>query len=239
VPLDISVLSKGYFRRYFGPVVMTLSVGIFIMPASFLSPSPATAVTWPLERKYLEGPPAVTGPIPLPTPAHPTKTAAGIAFTLIPAGCFNMGSFDVGLVGEVCLDAFYLSQHEITNAQFRRFRPSHDSGTYQGHSLNGDQQPAVNLRWHDAVAFATWLSGATAEGFRLPTEASYAEGSDRFGKARVNPFTEIDGNPLRVRRGGSWSSTASQAHCAARDYYVGDLAVPHTGFRIVQAAPLQ
>lgn len=232
-------------------------------------------------------------------PSSQVDLTTGIDLKFIPAGCFEMGSSDVGTVGEVCIDAFYLSRHEVTNGQFRRFRSTHDSGSYMGQSLNGESQPVVNVSWHDAVAFTAWLSELADKRFRLATEAeweyacragrsevpleeldtqgnlridptstddtskaatvavgsfatspfdlhdmhgnasewvldTYVEGADRFGNRHVNPFVEIENNALRVRRGGSWSSSAAQTQCAARDYYVGDLVVPHTGFRIVQ-----
>ena len=34
-----------------------------------------------------------------------------------------------------------MSKYEVTNGQYRRFRPAHDSQNFQGRSLNGDPQP--------------------------------------------------------------------------------------------------
>ena len=39
--------------------------------------------------------------------------------------------------------AFYLATAETTNAQFRLFLESHDSGQIEGNSLNREQQPVV------------------------------------------------------------------------------------------------
>jgi formylglycine-generating enzyme required for sulfatase activity len=68
-----------------------------------------------------------------------------------------------------------MSATEITNGQFRRFKPAHDSGSFQGRSLNDDAQPVVNLNWDEARAFAEWLSWEADSGqrFRLPTEAEW------------------------------------------------------------------
>ena len=101
------------------------------------------------------------------------ETLTGIELVPIPAGCFRMGDLDVGIVDEVCVDGFLLGRTEITNGQFRQFRPDHRSGRYDGHSLNGDDQPVVNVSWRDAVAFAQWLSAKTKSRFRLPTEAEW------------------------------------------------------------------
>jgi len=38
---------------------------------------------------------------------------------------------------------FKLARYEVTNREFRRFRAGHDSKDYEGHSLNGDDQPVV------------------------------------------------------------------------------------------------
>ena len=77
---------------------------------------------------------------------------------------------------------FYLARYELTNGQFRQFRPEHDSSehlTRHGRfSLNGDRQPVVEVSWHDAVAFCRWLSARPTERaqgrhYRLPTEAEW------------------------------------------------------------------
>jgi formylglycine-generating enzyme required for sulfatase activity len=56
------------------------------------------------------------------------------------------------------LRPFYLADKEVSNAQFRRFRPGHDSGLAEGVSLNGDSQPVVNVGWDDAARYCNWLS---------------------------------------------------------------------------------
>lgn len=103
-----------------------------------------------------------------------------MAMVWIPEGCFVMGSpsDEPGRHTDEeqqrrCVDGFWLGSHEVTNAQFRRFRESHDSGAYQGQSLNGDQQPVVEVSWHDAMDFARWLSEQTGQHYRLPTEAEW------------------------------------------------------------------
>ena len=87
----------------------------------------------------------------------------------------------------------YLSKDEVTNAQFRRFASGHDSGDFENNTLNKDEQPVVNVSWHEAAQYCNWLS--TKEGFepfyvlrpgdppkynpnslgyRLPSEAEWA-----------------------------------------------------------------
>ena len=74
---------------------------------------------------------------------------------------------------QVRVAGFWMGKFEVTNRQFRRFAPAHDSGEYQGVGLNGDSQPAVNVSPEDARAFCRWLSDLTSETLRLPTDAEW------------------------------------------------------------------
>ena len=137
-------------------------------------PTLALAVTWPIDPRYFQD----------QSPERPedskeeerswTDPFLNIDFVLLPANCFAMGGkADPGVVGRVCVDEFFLSRYEITNADFRRFRSSHDSGVHEGYSLNGDDQPVVNVSWREATAFAAWLSDQAGTPFRLATEAEW------------------------------------------------------------------
>ena len=87
---------------------------------------------------------------------------------------------------------FYLAVHEVTNARFNAFMPSHHSGSYRGHDLSAPELPAVNLTWADAVRYCNWLSEREGletvyeerdgtwvaktplpAGYRLPTESEW------------------------------------------------------------------
>jgi formylglycine-generating enzyme required for sulfatase activity len=138
--------------------------------------------------------------------AQSLRTTQGQDLKLIPAGQFTMGSSrrEVGRRSNEILRpvrvtrAFYLSAFEVTNAEFRAFRADHDSGTAGEHSLNGDDQPVVNVGWDAVVQYLNWLSvkdglqpvyeqrgGVWApvrplrSGYRLPTEAEW-EWAARF-----------------------------------------------------------
>ena len=87
----------------------------------------------------------------------------GMEFVWIPGECFMMGgpgqdiNTDEGPVHKVCVDGFWMGKYEVTNSEFRKFRPDHKSKEYKGHPLNGDNQPAVYVSWNDAQDFARWL----------------------------------------------------------------------------------
>jgi formylglycine-generating enzyme required for sulfatase activity len=77
-----------------------------------------------------------------------------------------------------------MGRHEVTNAQFALFDPSHDSrferGDFlhfspgeRGWTLSRASQPVVRVSWHQAVAYCAWLSQKTGRRFTLPTEAQW------------------------------------------------------------------
>ncbi|NQT94455.1 MAG: SUMF1/EgtB/PvdO family nonheme iron enzyme [Lentisphaerae bacterium] len=83
----------------------------------------------------------------------------------------------------------WMGKYEVSNEEFRCFRPRHDSLFYETFSLNTGNQPAVRVNWNDAAAFCDWLNvnywdklPADSE-FRLPTEKEWEEvascGDDR------------------------------------------------------------
>ena len=120
---------------------------------------------------------------------------------LIPAGEFLMGNAD-GWPDERPATPvkigrpFWIGKCEVTNEQFARFDPLHDSrveskNAYQfgihGYPLDGPRQPVVRLSWKEAMAFCDWLSAKTGEKFTLPTEAQW-EYACRAGTATAFSF---------------------------------------------------
>ncbi|MFH1419644.1 MAG: SUMF1/EgtB/PvdO family nonheme iron enzyme [Planctomycetota bacterium] len=81
----------------------------------------------------------------------------------------------------------YMGVFEVTNREYRRCKPRHDSGrTTTGKSLNGDNQPVVRVSWTDAAEFCRWLTEherelAAARGqstswtYRLPTSHEWEQ----------------------------------------------------------------
>jgi len=130
-----------------------------------------------------------------------TDPITGLELNWIKGGCFNMGSPPTERdrssdesVHQTCVKNFWIGKTEVTNSQFRRFKPTHNSGSFQGRSLNGDTQPAVNLNWDDAQAFIEWLNWETSSGkrFRLPTEAEWEYTARAGATTRYYWGNEID-----------------------------------------------
>jgi formylglycine-generating enzyme required for sulfatase activity len=76
----------------------------------------------------------------------------------------------------------WMSTTEVTNLQYARFDPGHDSRLesrhgYQfgrlGYPLNGERQPVVRVSWNEAVAFTQWLSDRTGCRCALPSEQQW------------------------------------------------------------------
>lgn len=95
---------------------------------------------------------------------------------------------------------FYVGLTEITNRQYKVFDPEHSSGHFQGQSLDGANQPVINISWQQAALYCNWLSeqeglepfytvergfvsgqNAGSVGYRLLTEAEWT------WLAKINP----------------------------------------------------
>jgi len=122
--------------------------------------------------------------------SEPLKDS-GIAMRWIPPGEFNGTKIEKGL---------WMSRCEITNEQFKRFNPAHNSGTeerhgYQfgvtGYDLDQPQQPVVRVSWTDAMAYCQWLSQKIGKKVTLPTDSQW-EWACRAGTATPFWFGDLD-----------------------------------------------
>jgi len=130
---------------------------------------------------------------PLPAPeesvpmAHLPRPAFGRSL-LVPLGFGEKLSF-------VWLERLgvWVGAHEITNGQYRRWRPKHNSMFHGGFSLNGNSQPVVYVSWEDALEFCRWLNKTHGDRvprgciFRLPTEVEWVTAA-RCGENRTYPW---------------------------------------------------
>lgn len=139
---------------------------------------------------------------------------------------------------------YFLSEKEVTNAQFQAFKAGHDSGFAEGQSLNRPDQPVVDVSWDDAARYCNWLSAKDGlppayieekgklvparpmtTGYRLPSEAEWAYAA-RVAKR---------GSPARYAWGEGFPPTANAGNWA--DKRIDDVfavTVPNydDGFRV-------
>jgi formylglycine-generating enzyme required for sulfatase activity len=121
----------------------------------------------------------------------------------IPKGDFVMGdsSGDPGPKRVTIDKPFWMGRVELSNEQYARFDPKHDSrierGDFlqfevieRGYPANSPKQPVVRVSWNAAVAFCRWLSEKTGEKCGLPTEAQW-EYACRAGTATPLWFGDL------------------------------------------------
>ena len=121
---------------------------------------------------------------------HQPFVASTVMLDMVPIkeGKFLMGdSRDLAIRGETpCVEItitkpFWISRFEITNRQFRHLTPAHITREWNHRKLNGNEQPAAEVSWDEAVLFCKALTdkerklGRVPEGYeyRLPTEAEW------------------------------------------------------------------
>lgn len=142
-----------------------------------------------------EAPVPPDGLVAAPPPARPAAAprvvdlGGGVRLTLVevPAGECVLGSLD-GAPDErpralLQVDRpFWMAVTEVTNAQFARFDPDHDTRyldmhymdhTTPGWIANHPDQPVARVSWQEARRFCDWLGGRLGERVTLPTEGQW------------------------------------------------------------------
>ena len=163
------------------------------------------------------------------------RTSERQELRLIPAGQFTMGSSrrdqyrrsNEPLRATRLTHAFYLGAREVTNREFRAFRPDHDSGNFEGHALNDDDQPVVNVGWEDVAEYLNWLSVKDGlqpvyedgpggwmpvrplrNGYRLPTDAEW-EWAARFAGQTTGLVYPWGAEPRPPDRSGNYADVSA------------------------------
>ena len=62
----------------------------------------------------------------------------------------------------------WVGKYEVTNAEYRKYDPLHDSKNYRDGDLNGDSQPVVFVSFDEATKFTEWLTVRERDAKRLP-----------------------------------------------------------------------
>jgi formylglycine-generating enzyme required for sulfatase activity len=129
----------------------------------------------------------------------------------IPAGTFEMGKG--ALRGGVPVRTvtisrpFWIAKTELTNVQYEAFDPAHRS---KRHSSNrGDHHPVSFVNWSHAVAFCTWLTSHTNNGwvYRLPTEAEWEWAARGGSAADIDTPTRSEANSWGKGGADIWDET--------------------------------
>lgn len=183
--------------------------------------------------------PQSEGKTTAPPPEKETPPPKGMA--LIPAGEFQIGSNDAEAdddeqpVRTVYVDAFYMDETEVTNAQFKEFvlenrhwqKNRIDGRFHNGRYLwdwNGNnyppgrgKHPVFNVSWYAAMAYSKWA------GKRLPTEAEW----ERAARGGLVDKRYPHGNTLTPRDanyGNNVKDTTTVGRYLANGYGLYDMA---------------
>ena len=146
----------------------------------------------------------------------------------IPAGQYVTGGAGARVVQVE--RPFWMGQCEVTNEQFRRFDPAHDSRHedrhgYQfgrvGYPMTTPQAPVVRVNWNEAMAFCAWLSEQTGRRFTLPAEEQWEwscrAGADTpfwFGPADADYTPYANLGDLRLKEFAACTAQNNYSECA-------------------------
>ncbi len=154
-----------------------------------------------------------------------TVTEAGLNIKMrrIKGGTFTMGSNDSNADSDetphtVTVSNFAIMKYEVTIEQYMKFVNATNSnypewlesgsqyniktGTddYYKKHVDDYSKPIVGVSWHNAVAYAKWLSKKTGKNWRLPTEAEWeyaAKGGENYkyaGSDNIESIAWYSGN---------------------------------------------
>jgi formylglycine-generating enzyme required for sulfatase activity len=151
---------------------------------------------------------------------------------LIPTGEFVMGDKDgeedeLPLTRVKIVKPFWMGKFEVTNEQYARFDPSHDSRFEHagsmifsekalGPKLNKPKQPVVRVSQKETTAFCRWLSTRVGQKVTLPSEAQW-EYACRAGTDGPLFFGDIDTDfskyanmaDAKIKKFASWVASDS------------------------------
>ncbi|MEW5976061.1 MAG: SUMF1/EgtB/PvdO family nonheme iron enzyme [Acidobacteriota bacterium] len=134
----------------------------------------------------------------------------------IPEGDFLMGCAegrsDERPVHRVWVSRFFMAVHTVTNREYLRFcrttqRPLPSS--LEQPQFRDPDQPVVAVSWWDATEYCSWLSAATGEVFRLPSEAEWEKAARAGREGALYSWGDEDPASFDVYRVG-WADGRPQ-----------------------------
>lgn len=139
-----------------------------------------------------------------------TVSEVKLEMVLIEGGTFEMGGNQEGTmdkpVHKVDVSSFYMSKYEVTNKEYKKYKPSH-SGYW-----SNDDYPVETVSWYDAVDYCNWRSvkegfekcysgggystvlDISKNGYRLPTEAEWEYACRAGTTTKYYWGDDMDGN---------------------------------------------
>jgi len=97
----------------------------------------------------------------------------------------------------------WAGKYEVTNQEYRKFDPRHNSGFYKSYNLNCPRQPVCEVSFSNALAFCEWMNKAcaatipTGSCFRLPDKKEWmtlAQSGDNRSYPWGNEWPPTQGN---------------------------------------------
>lgn len=185
------------------------------------------------------------------TATIPLSDDVGMTFVWIPGGSFVMGSpegepgrdpTDEGPRTQVELtEGFWLSQTEVTQAQWKAVMGTDPAGDYlEGSYGVGPDVPVYRVSWNEAMEFCSRLAEKTGLNVTLPTEAQW-EFACRAGTSTAFSFgdsalmdefawhsantTEMKAQRVKTKKPNPWGLYDMHGNVAewCRDWYVPEL----------------
>ena len=121
---------------------------------------------------------------------------------------------------------FYLSVHEVTNAQYFKFKTTDTSNQ----PIEVNNLPVVNISWNEAALYCNWLSvsegfkpfynvingkvvsfNLTSEGYRMPTEAEWSWTARKSNKSKRKDLIFPWGYEMPIPKGsGNYADESSK-----------------------------
>jgi formylglycine-generating enzyme required for sulfatase activity len=150
--------------------------------AAIQEPEAVAALQRPPERDSVAAPPDFSAAAGESFTDRLADGGAGPEMVWIPVGVFEMGSpaeeggrfAHEGPPRTVHINRpFALGRYEVTFEEYERFAQATGRPLPDDRGWGRGQRPVIGVSWHDAMAYAEWLSEQTGRLYRLPSEAEW------------------------------------------------------------------